>query len=65
MVSWLRETLPDLAEDEDEMKRDYSISWMYFRYVLYKEIIQLFSKKPILSGFTVKGEKDMAFVGYG
>ena len=49
VVSWLRVTLPYLDEDEDDMKRDYDISQIYFRYVSYKEIIQLFSKIQILS----------------
>ncbi len=44
VVSWLRVTLPDLDEDDDDMIRNYDESRMYFRYRLYEEIFQLFAK---------------------
>ena len=65
VVSWLRVTLPDLDEDDDEMIRNYDESRMYFRYQSYKEIFQLFARKQIISGFTIKGRKQMVFVSFG
>ncbi len=55
VVSWLRVTLPDLDEDDDNMMSNCNESRMYFRYRSYKENFQLFAKKQILSGFTIKG----------
>ena len=45
VVSWLRVTLPDLDEDDDDMICNYEESRMYFRYRPYKEVFQLFAKK--------------------